>query len=125
MRHITIYKSVTDLVRMEFKTEPLASFYVSENGIERVEYGEEEIPRTVAVFDPGESEGERVTLESNPVRWAELILNVKAAGVDTWVEVGPKNVLTGLVKKILPQEPPGSFYNVENRESLEKFLNAI
>jgi [acyl-carrier-protein] S-malonyltransferase len=60
-----------------------------------------------------------------PVRWAELILNLKSAGVDTWVEVGPKNVLKGLVRKILPQDPPESFYNVENRESLEKFLNAI
>ena len=59
-----------------------------------------------------------------PVRWAELILNLKAAGVDTWVEVGPKNVLTGLVRKILPEEPTESFHNVENRESLEKFLAA-
>jgi [acyl-carrier-protein] S-malonyltransferase len=62
---------------------------------------------------------------TSPVRWADLILNLKAAGVDTWVEVGPKNVLKGLVRKILPQEPPESFHNVENRESLEKFLNAV
>ena len=62
---------------------------------------------------------------TSPVRWAELILNLKAAGVDTWVEVGPKNVLTGLVRKILPEEPKENFYNVENRESLEKFLAAI
>jgi [acyl-carrier-protein] S-malonyltransferase len=62
---------------------------------------------------------------TSPVRWADLILNLKAAGVDTWVEVGPKNVLKGLVRKILPQEPPESFYNVENRESLENFLNAV
>ncbi len=61
---------------------------------------------------------------TSPVRWAELILNLKAAGVDTWVEVGPKNVLTGLVRKILPQEPGESFFNVENRESLEGFLAA-
>jgi [acyl-carrier-protein] S-malonyltransferase len=59
------------------------------------------------------------------VRWAELILNLKAVGVDTWVEVGPKNVLTGLVRKILPQEPKESFFNVENRESLEKLLAAL
>jgi [acyl-carrier-protein] S-malonyltransferase len=62
---------------------------------------------------------------TSPVRWAELIANLKAAGVDTWVEVGPKNVLKGLVRKILPEEPPENFHNVENRESLEKFLNAV
>ena len=69
-----------------------------------------------------ETMGEQLT---SPVRWAELILNVKAAGVDTWVEVGPKNVLKGLVRKILPGEPAESFSNVENRESLEKFLAAV
>lgn len=62
---------------------------------------------------------------TSPVRWAELILNLKAAGADTWVEVGPKNVLKGLVRKILPEEPPENFHNVENRETLEKFLAAV
>ncbi|MCX5890366.1 MAG: ACP S-malonyltransferase [Deltaproteobacteria bacterium] len=62
---------------------------------------------------------------TSPVRWAELILNLKIAGVDTWVEVGPKNVLTGLVRKILPEEPKERFFNVENRETLEKFLAAL
>jgi [acyl-carrier-protein] S-malonyltransferase len=61
---------------------------------------------------------------TSPVRWAELILNLQAAGIDTWVEVGPKNVLKGLVRKILPQEPGESFFNVENRESLTRFLDA-
>jgi [acyl-carrier-protein] S-malonyltransferase len=62
---------------------------------------------------------------TSPVRWAELIVNLKGAGIDTWVEVGPKNVLTGLVRKILPQEPQKNFYNIENRESLEQFLATI
>ena len=61
---------------------------------------------------------------TSPVRWADLILNLKAAGIDTWVEVGPKNVLKGLVRKILPQEPGESFFNVENRESLARFVEA-
>ena len=61
---------------------------------------------------------------TSPVRWAELILNLKATGVDAWVEVGPKNVLTGLVRKIIPEEPKESFFNVENREGLEKLLAA-
>jgi len=59
---------------------------------------------------------------TSPVRWAELIVNLKNAGVDTWVEVGPKNVLKGLVRKILPQEPAERFFNVENRASLKDFL---
>lgn len=61
---------------------------------------------------------------TSPVRWADLILNLKAAGVSTWVEVGPKNVLRGLVRKILPQEPAESFFGVENLESLERFVAA-
>jgi [acyl-carrier-protein] S-malonyltransferase len=62
---------------------------------------------------------------TSPVRWAELILNLKNAGVDTWVEVGPKNVLKGLVRKILPDASPERFHNVENRESLERFLAEV
>ena len=58
---------------------------------------------------------------TSPVRWADLILSLKNAGVDTWVEVGPKNVLKGLVRKILPDEPAERFINVENRASLESF----
>lgn len=62
---------------------------------------------------------------TSPVRWTDLILNLKAAGVTTWVEVGPKNVLKGLVRKILPEEPATRFFNVENRASLEAFLEAF
>lgn len=62
---------------------------------------------------------------TSPVRWSDLILNLKDTGIDTWVEVGPKNVLKGLVRKILPQEPGENFFNVENRESLARFLEAL
>jgi [acyl-carrier-protein] S-malonyltransferase len=75
--------------------------------------------------DPGRLRQAMARQLTSPVRWADLIINLKAAGVDTWVEVGPKTVLTGLVKKILPQEPAENFYNVENREGLENFLKAV
>jgi [acyl-carrier-protein] S-malonyltransferase len=62
---------------------------------------------------------------TSPVRWAELIANLKGAGIDAWVEVGPKNVLKGLVRKILPQEPQESFFNVQDLPSLEAFLKNL
>lgn len=37
---------------------------------------------------------------SSPVRWAESVETMKDAGVDTYIEVGPGNVLSGLVKKV-------------------------
>lgn len=62
---------------------------------------------------------------TSPVRWSDLILNLKDTGIDTWVEVGPKNVLKGLVRKILPQEPGENFFNVESRESLARLVEAL
>lgn len=37
------------------------------------------------------------------VRWFELVNRMVAAGVEVIVEAGPKNVLTGLIKKIVPR----------------------
>ena len=37
---------------------------------------------------------------SSPVRWVESIQNMAKAGVTTMIEVGPKSVVTGLVRRI-------------------------
>jgi len=61
----------------------------------------------------------------SPVKWFDIIVNMTTDGVNVFVEVGPKNVLTGLLKKILPRETEIKLYNVEDTQGLESFLGAM
>jgi [acyl-carrier-protein] S-malonyltransferase len=58
---------------------------------------------------------------TGPVRWTESVNRLWELGVRTFVEVGPRRVLTGLVKKIQPQ---ASVHNVEDLPSLDAYLEA-
>jgi len=60
----------------------------------------------------------------SPVRWYEIVLKMLDQGIDTFVEVGPKKVLSGLVSKIIP-DGNARIYNVEDMKSLDTFLNGI
>ena len=59
----------------------------------------------------------------SPVRWYETMKRLMEEEVEVFVEVGPGRVLSGLLKKTLPRDYPGKFYNVANMKQLEKFLN--
>ncbi len=90
-------------------------------------------PETTVLFNAtaeSESDPERIKdlmAEQliSPVRWYDILLKMMADGVDIFVEVGPKKVLTGLVKKVLPRETEAKLYNVEDMQSLESFLEAM
>ena len=56
---------------------------------------------------------------ASPVRWVESVQKMVAMGVKRFVEVGPGNVLTGLIKRI---DPSVELVNVSDVPTLEKFL---
>lgn len=53
-----------------------------------------------AITDRASITAELVLQLTGTVRWTESIENLLARGVDTFVEIGPKDVLSGLVKRI-------------------------
>ena len=61
----------------------------------------------------------------SPVRWFDIIQNMLEDGVNTFVEVGPKKVLSGLLKKIAPPEKAVKIFNVESTQSLNSFLKRM
>jgi [acyl-carrier-protein] S-malonyltransferase len=56
---------------------------------------------------------------ASPVRWVESVQKMVAMGVKRFVEVGPKNALTGMIKRI---DPNVELINVSDVPSLEAFL---
>jgi [acyl-carrier-protein] S-malonyltransferase len=59
---------------------------------------------------------------NNPLLWEDSIRAIFDSGIDTFIEVGPKRVLSGLIKRI---EPSAKMFNVEDMKSLENTLTSI
>jgi [acyl-carrier-protein] S-malonyltransferase len=53
----------------------------------------------------------------NCVQWQRSIENMTAAGVTTFFEIGPGQVLTGLIKRI---NPAAQFFNIGDAETVSK-----
>jgi [acyl-carrier-protein] S-malonyltransferase len=60
----------------------------------------------------------------SPVKWFDTVQRLMAARVETFVEIGPGKVLTGLLKKILPKDYPHKTFNVNSVKGLDTFLAA-
>jgi [acyl-carrier-protein] S-malonyltransferase len=53
-----------------------------------------------AVMDPSEIKENLIAQLTAPVKWTQSVQNMIADGADKFIEVGPGNVLQGLVKKV-------------------------
>lgn len=58
------------------------------------------------------------------VRWTDVVWNMSVQGITHFIEVGPKKVLLGLIKKCLPKDSAYQAYNVEDLKSLEVLPSA-
>jgi [acyl-carrier-protein] S-malonyltransferase len=58
----------------------------------------------------------------SPVLWEESIRVMNRMGVTTFIEVGPGTVLTGLIKRIVPE---ATTLNVQDSKSLDATLSAL
>ena len=56
------------------------------------------------------------------VHWTETIRKMANEGVDTFIEIGPGKVLTGLNKKIIPD---AKIYSVSDKDSLEYLISEL
>lgn len=59
---------------------------------------------------------------NQPLLWEDSIKAMTAKGVDTFIEVGPKNVLFGLIKRI---DGEVKICNVSDTKTLEETLKAV
>jgi [acyl-carrier-protein] S-malonyltransferase len=57
-----------------------------------------------------------------PVRWDEVVIRLVKEGAETFVEVGPGRVLSGMIRRIAPEV---RVLNVEDRPSLETTVKAL
>lgn len=58
---------------------------------------------------------------ASPVLWEDSIIKMTNDGFDTFIEVGPGKVLTGLIKKIAPKS---KLFNIADVQSLGEFLGS-
>lgn len=57
------------------------------------------------------------------VRWYEIVMAMHGQGVTTFIEVGPKKVLTGMMKKLLPKDHGCTCVQVEDPEGVVACLS--
>ncbi|MBK6589836.1 MAG: ACP S-malonyltransferase [Acidobacteria bacterium] len=93
----------------------------------KLEYGAFEFPIFHNVDAAASSDTSLVAAKltqqvSSPVRWLQTIENMRANGVEKFIEIGPGKVLTGLVRQI---DKEAVYANIENTDSLRNTLETL
>lgn len=92
-----------------------------------IEFREPQIPIYFNVSSGTEVEVEKIRLMMakqivSRVRWCEIIKSMIDDGIDTFIEVGPKAVLKGLIRKIKPKGAEVTAMQFDTPVSLAKCL---
>lgn len=61
----------------------------------------------------------------SPVRWYDIMVNLTTDGFDTFIEVGPKTVLTGLMKKFAAGRDDIRTFQVDDPEKIDQLKNDL
>jgi [acyl-carrier-protein] S-malonyltransferase len=61
----------------------------------------------------------------SPVKWYDINRKMLEEGINTFVEVGPKKVLSGLLQKNMPPDREARVFQVQDKESLDLFLKEM
>lgn len=75
--------------------------------------------------DPGTIAELMASQLCSPVRWYDAMCKMRSDGIASYAEVGPKRVLTGLLRKIMPENYEHQVFNVDSMKGLEKFFKAV
>jgi len=61
----------------------------------------------------------------SPVKWYDSMCKMQKEGIEVFAEVGPKRVLTGLLRKIIPDDYEHQTFSVDGMKGLETFFQAV
>jgi [acyl-carrier-protein] S-malonyltransferase len=75
--------------------------------------------------DPAAIRGIMARQIASRVRWLPIIEQMMAQGVEVFVELGPKNVLTGMMRKILPKGTSITCLQADSPEGLARVAETL
>jgi len=75
--------------------------------------------------DPNEIKEIMARQLCSPVLWYDSMCRMQEDEIEIFAEVGPKKVLTGLLRKIIPDTHEHEVYNVDGMKGIEAFLKAV